>query len=377
MPKIAIISDERVWACGTGRYLKNLMTVLGDDCVGLRLHGSKKVKTDGKILNIHPSMLAEHIRDADQLWLPAIQNKFWDEVGELIMGHPAPKMAIHNMEIAANKYMKCNKMYESAIKFDLMLVHRQAMARIFSDKFVSCRDVPILQAPICLSPEEEGIYETVKWEEKERLVVSPSRWSSCKRSNQAFLSMSAAQKLGAKVEMWGVKSKGLEMSQFHMIESNPVIKSTWEDFVSCGGVMGPYGPEERNSFLRRSLLSIDFMVIPGSISANNKFYTEPAHPQFVSLESVAHRSIPVMAADTVGDQLAEGYYIIPVPSNKAKDFVNAPQEIGKWIADKLANMTEKEWEEKTAHNWQVLQEHNSWNSFSNTIKECQNRLAAQ
>ena len=376
MPKIAIISDERVWACGTGRYLKNLMTVLGDDCVGLRLHGSKKVRKDGEILNIHPSMLAEHIKDADQLWLPAIQNKFWEEVGELIISHPAPKMAIHNMEIAANSYMKCNKMYESDIKFDLMLVHRQAMGRIFSDKFKSCRDVPTVQAPICLSPDEEGIYETVKWEDKERLVVSPSRWSSCKRSNQAFMSMSAAQKLGAKVEMWGVKSKGLEMSQFHMIESNPKIKAVWEEFVANGGVRGPYGAEERTAFLRRAVMSIDFMVIPGSISATNKFYTESAHPQFVTLESVAHRSIPIMADDTIGQQLAQGYYIISVPSNKAKDFEKAPQEIGKWIADKLSSMTKEEWEEKTAHNWQVLQEHNSWNSFSNTIKECQRRLAA-
>ena len=176
--------------------------------------------------------------------------------------------------------------------------------------------------------------------------------------------------------MWGVKSKGLEMSQFHMIESNPKIKAVWEEFVANGGVRGPYGAEERTAFLRRAVMSIDFMVIPGSISATNKFYTESAHPQFVTLESVAHRSIPIMADDTIGQQLAQGYYIISVPSNKAKDFEKAPQEIGKWIADKLSSMTKEEWEEKTAHNWQVLQEHNSWNSFSNTIKECQRRLAA-
>ena len=111
MSKIAIISDERVWACGTGRYLKNLMSVLGDECIGLRLHGRKKALPDGKILNIHPSILAEHIADADQLWLPAIQNKYWEQVSELIIDHPAPKLAIHNMEIAANSCMKCNKMY--------------------------------------------------------------------------------------------------------------------------------------------------------------------------------------------------------------------------------------------------------------------------
>jgi hypothetical protein len=321
-------------------------------------------------------MLAEHIADADQLWLPAIQNKFWEQVSELIISHPAPKMAIHNMEIAANAYMKCNKMYESKIRFDLMLVHRQAMANIFSGKFASCKNVPYVQAPICLTLEEEAIYETVKWEDKvsQRLVVSPNRWSSCKRSNQAFMSMSHAKKLGANVEMWGVKSKGLEMSQFHMIKSNPKIEAVWDEFVASGCVMGPYNETQRNAILRRAMLSIDFMTIPGKIDAANKFYAEPAHPQFVTLESVMHRSIPVMAEDTIGQQLAGGYYIIKVPSNKVKDFEKASQQIGEWIAQKLGSITEAEWEEKTSHNWKVLQQQNNWHTFSTNIKECQRRL---
>lgn len=375
MPKIAIVSDERVWACGTGRYLKNLMTVIGDECVGLRLHGSKKTIKDGEILNIHPSLLKEHIEDADQLWLPAIQNKYWAEVGSLVINHPAPKMAIHNMEIAANSYMKCNKMYESDIKFELMLVHRIAMANIFSEKFKSCKGVPVVQAPICLSPEEESIYESVKWEDKERLVVSPNRWSSCKRSNQAFLSLANAQDRGAKVEMWGVKSKGLEMSQFHMIESNSYIKSVWESFVATGAVKGQYDAEGRSNFLRRAILSLDFMVIPGKLAESNKFYTESAHPQFVSLESVAHRSIPVMAEDTIGQQMKDGYFIIPVSSNKSKDFQNSPAEIGKFLAEKISSITEEEWDRMTSHNWNVLQAHNSWACFSKSIKECQSRMA--
>lgn len=374
MPKIAIISDDYVWACGTGKYLNNVMNVLGDDCVGFRLVGTKKTVTNGRVTNIHPSLLEQNLQGVDQIWFSAMQNKNWEQVSEVLINHPARKLAIHNVEIIANSYMKCNKMYESDIKFDMMLVHRQAMARIFSEKFKSCRDIPWLQATICLTPEEESIYESISWEDKQRTVVSPNRWSSCKRSTQAFLTLAEAQKCGANVEMWGVKDKAYEMSQFHMLRSNEFIKEKWDNFVSTGAVKGSYDSAQRTEFLRRSLLSLDFMIIPGSISAANKFYTEDAHPQFVSLESVVHRSIPVMAEDTIGSQLSEGYYIVPVPTNKVKDFEQSPQKLGKWLADTVSNMTKEEWERRTEHNWNVLKRLNSWEKFSDTVTECRNLL---
>lgn len=375
MSKIAIISDERVWACGTGRYLKILMDVLGDDCIGLRLHSSRKKKLDGRILNIHPDELQAHIADVEQLWLPAIQNKFWQQVGNSIIAHPTRKMAIHNMEIAANKYMKCNQMYESDIHFDLQLVHRQAMADIFSAKFDSCHNVPSVQAHICLPKEEEEAYSTVCWEDKQRLMISANRWSSCKRSNQAFLALASAQASDSRVEMWGVKSKGLEMSQFHMLEANPDIRKLWNEFVESRAVMGTYDSVIRSDFLRRAMMSLDFMIIPGNVGPGKNFYAEHAHPQFVTLEAVAHRVIPVMAKDTVASHFSKGYFLVDVPPNRKTDPRVGSAALGKWLAEKLKCISRDEWEAKTTYNWDILQEHNSWHRFAATIEECRSRMS--
>ena len=375
MPKIAIICDERTWAMGTGRYLKNVMDVLGDECIGLRLHSSKKTRIDGKITNIHPSLLQEYIADAEQLWLPAIQNKCWEQISKVVIGHSARKLVIHNLEAFAHRYMKCNLMYESDIRFDLQLVHRRAMANIFSAKFMSCRGVPHVQAPICLSEAEEQVYDTMSWEDKQQLIISASRWSSGKRSTQAFLTLAAAQAVGARVEMWGVKSKGLEMSQFHMLEAKPHIRKLWDEFVNSQAVMGTYDSVSRDKFLREAVMSLDFFIIPGNLGPDNNFYVEQAHPQFITLEAVAYRAIPVMAKDTVASHFSKGYFLVDVPPNRKTDPCVRSAATGKWLSEKLRCLSREEWEEKTANNWKLLQEYNSRSIFSSAVEECKVRLS--
>ena len=370
--KILLISDEKTWGLGGGKYYEHVLRVLGDECRGLRLRHSKKTEVVGLVNNIHTSLLEAELHDGiEQIWIGAVKNEYWKIVGDLIVKHPAKKLAIHNMENMAMRYMKSSLVYESDINWSLQLIQREAMRDIFQAAWPSLSKVDCVLGHATLEPEELAVFDTITYEEKLPLVIAPSRWSSYKRSTQTVISLWSALKEGVSAEMWGVKSIGLDMSQFHMLNAEPEFKKIWEEFVEMGGVKGKYEQADKANFLRTCLLDIDFTTISGK----KRVYVEDAHPQFVNLEAVAYRAIPVVCADAFDDKLDKGYYRIEVPQNGSDNLIDGSVATGKEIAKLIKNMTKDEWEHKTSYNLEVLKKSNSWEGLTAAVNECKERLS--
>jgi len=370
MKKIALVSDERQWGLGGGKYYSHVLKILGDDAVGLRLRKSKKTEIDGQIKNIHFSLLEKELEGIEQIWFGAVRNEFWQEISDVVLKHPSKKMVIHNMEAMCMRYMRSNLIYEAPIKWDLQLIQREAMRKIFQDAWPSLSKVDCVLGHATLEPEETSVFDTITYEEKLPLVLAPSRWSSYKRSTQTVIALWSALKEGVQSEMWGVKSIGLDMSQFHMLNAEPEFKKIWDEFVELGGVMGKYEQADKVNFLRHCLLDVDFTTISGK----KRVYVEDAHPQFVNLEAVAYRAIPVVCKDAFDDKLDKGYYRIEVPINGSDDLINGSIATGKEMARIIKNMTKNEWEHKTSYNMEVLKRANSWQGLTDAVNECKTRL---
>lgn len=370
-PKVALVSDEKTWGCGGGKYYEHVLRILGDEGIGLRLRHSKKTEISGRVKNIHTSLLESELEGVEQIWFGAVKNEYWKEISDVVLKHPSKKLAIHNMENMASRYMKSSHIYESEIKWDLQLIQREAMRKIFQDAWPTLNKVDCVLGHATLEPEELSVYDTITYEEKLPLVVAPSRWSSYKRSTQTVISLWSAFNEGVKSEMWGVKSIGLDMSQFHMLNAEPEFKKIWDDFVEKECVKGKYEQHEKANFLRRALLDIDFTTISGK----NRVYVEDAHPQFVNLEAVAYRSIPVVCSDAFDDKLDKGYYRIDVPRNGADNLIEGSIATGKEMARLIKSMTKDEWEHKTSYNMEVLKRSNSWEGLTAAVEECKERLS--
>ena len=372
MPKIAIVSDEATWACGGGKYYDFVLDILGEDAVGLRLRSKKKVEQVGRLKNIPHSVLRSELEGVEQIWLGAVKNSDWELVSDVILNHPAKKLAMHNLENMINKSLKRNKMYEADIKWSLQLVHRDEMSRALPERYKSFVGVPHIMAHIALEPFELPVYDTIKFEDKEPVVLAASRWSSYKRSTQTLVSLWAASKEGVVAEMWGVKPDSLDMSQYHMLNANPELKKIWDEFVADGHVKGQYTKDQKHTFLKRAMLDIDFTTVCGK----NRIYAELAHAQYVGLEAVQYRAIPVVSADAYADMLDPGYYRLAVPTNGAPDTIETSTQIGKELAKIIKNMSKDEWEHKTGFNYEVMMKNNSWDGFVKSILECKTILSA-
>lgn len=371
-PKIAIVSDEVSWGCGGGKYYDFVLKILGDDAIGLRLRSKKKIEQVGRLKNIPHSALKSELEGVEQIWFGAIRNPDWDLVAEDVIKHPAKKLAMHNLENMVNKSMKRNRLYEADMKWDLQLVARDEMSRVFPAHFKVFAGVPSIMGHAALEPEDLPVYDTIKYEDKEPVVLAASRWSSYKRSTQTFISLWSAANEGVVSEMWGVKADSLDMSQYHMLNAKPELKRVWDDLVARGCVKGQYTQDQKHTFLKRAMLDIDFTTVSGK----GKVYKELAHAQFVGLEAVQYRAIPVVCEDAYDDMLDQGYYRLKVPVNNASDTLEASIETGKELARIIKNMSKGEWEHKTAYNFEIMKQNNSWEGLVAAVNECKNTLSA-
>ena len=371
-PKIAILSDEVSWGCGGGKYYDHVLKILGDDAVGLRLRTKKKVEQLGSLKNIPHAKLKEELEGIEQIWFGAIRNPDWDLISDVIVNHPAKKLAIHNLENMVTKAMKRNKLYEAEVKWDLQLIQRDEMRRVFPAHFKSFVGVPCVMGHATLEPEDFLVYDTIKYEDKEPMVVAASRWSSYKRSTQTFISLWAAANEGVTAEMWGVKADSLDMSQYHMLNAKPELKKVWDELVAKGCVKGQYTQDQKHTFLKRALLDIDFTTVSGK----GKVYQELAHAQFVGLEAVQYRAIPIVCEDAYDDKLDPGYFRLKVPVNNAPDTLEASIQTGKELARLIKTVSKDEWEHKTAFNFEIMKKYNSWECLVEAVNECKTILSA-